>query len=354
MPPTPETRSRRAATPGQPSARAPSTSFSLASSYLVHLADLVAARGATRDALYRGLVPDPAQLSAPRSWTPSTVLDPLVERAIALGDEPALAIVVGLSMQLSWHGFAGFAGLSASTLGQAIELAVDYGRTVCPEMTMEFVRDGHDGVLHFRLGAGHSPARDFVMLATVVGYATMGRALAGRPIDGVATVDVARPAGMERFAADLACPVVFGGAENSLRVHGDTLAASIRTADAGALALARAQCEETLRAFSESRPFTKRVRELAVVPGGYRTMDDVARHLAVSSRHLHRQLRAEGSTYAAIVDGLRHARALELLGDRRSSISDVAYALGYSDVANFNRAFHRWRGLSPRAYRAGS
>ncbi|HCD76524.1 MAG TPA: AraC family transcriptional regulator, partial [Alcanivorax sp.] len=43
----------------------------------------------------------------------------------------------------------------------------------------------------------------------------------------------------------------------------------------------------------------------------------------------------------------------KLLGERGTRISEVAYALGYNDVANFSRAFKRWSGKTPREYREG-
>ena len=48
---------------------------------------------------------------------------------------------------------------------------------------------------------------------------------------------------------------------------------------------------------------------------------------------------------------MRHNEALILLGDPRLAIDDVAAKLGYSDTANFARAFRRWTGTTPGAYR---
>ena len=53
-------------------------------------------------------------------------------------------------------------------------------------------------------------------------------------------------------------------------------------------------------------------------------------------------------------DEARYRQACKLLAERGTRISEVAYALGYNDVANFSRAFKRWSGKTPREYREGS
>src|SRR5258705_5453809 len=49
---------------------------------------------------------------------------------------------------------------------------------------------------------------------------------------------------------------------------------------------------------------------------------------------------------------LRHAA--RLLADDGSSITDVAYDVGFGDLSNFVRAFHRAAGVSPRRFREAS
>jgi AraC-like DNA-binding protein len=40
-----------------------------------------------------------------------------------------------------------------------------------------------------------------------------------------------------------------------------------------------------------------------------------------------------------------------LLHEPDATVTDIAFDLGYADVSHFSRAFHRWAGVSPRAYR---
>jgi AraC-like DNA-binding protein len=80
-------------------------------------------------------------------------------------------------------------------------------------------------------------------------------------------------------------------------------------------------------------------------------MPEAARALGLSERSLRRRLEAEGFTYTALVERTKQDVSLELLGDLSRPLKDVAGRLGFADVRTFHRAFRRWTGSTPTAYR---
>lgn len=76
---------------------------------------------------------------------------------------------------------------------------------------------------------------------------------------------------------------------------------------------------------------------------------EVARALGCSRQTLYRRLKAEGATFAEILDRLRRRLALRLVREEGLSVKESAYRLGFSDPAAFSRAFKRWTGTSPGA-----
>src|SRR4051812_16902872 len=80
-------------------------------------------------------------------------------------------------------------------------------------------------------------------------------------------------------------------------------------------------------------------------------VEEVARELGFSRQTLYRRLKAEGLTFAVLLDGLRQRLALRFIRDEGLPVKDVAYRLGFSDPAAFSRAFKRWTGLSPSELR---
>jgi AraC-like DNA-binding protein len=87
------------------------------------------------------------------------------------------------------------------------------------------------------------------------------------------------------------------------------------------------------------------------VAGGDTHVSAVARDLGTSARTLQRRLADAGVSYQAILDQSRCEAAERHLGDASLSIAEVSWLLGYSEPSAFHRAFKRWRGVSPQAFR---
>ena len=77
----------------------------------------------------------------------------------------------------------------------------------------------------------------------------------------------------------------------------------------------------------------------------------VAKKLAVSPRTLQRKLRDYGLEFKKLTEDTRRRFAVNYLRDRKHTLTEVAFLLGYSDVSAFNRAFKRWTGTTPMDYR---
>jgi AraC-like DNA-binding protein len=79
--------------------------------------------------------------------------------------------------------------------------------------------------------------------------------------------------------------------------------------------------------------------------------DHVARMCGLSRRTLSRKLTTSGTTLNREIAALRAQRAKELLADSQLSIAKVSIEVGYNDASVFTRAFKRWTGTTPTAYR---
>lgn len=82
---------------------------------------------------------------------------------------------------------------------------------------------------------------------------------------------------------------------------------------------------------------------------------DVAALLALSERHLNRRLAAEGVSYRDVADDVRRQLAIAAVthsdSPTKARYRELAQRFGYADGEAFAKAFKRWTGLRPRAYR---
>ncbi|MEQ7758044.1 AraC family transcriptional regulator [Xanthomonas hortorum] len=81
------------------------------------------------------------------------------------------------------------------------------------------------------------------------------------------------------------------------------------------------------------------------------TTGQVAESLYCSERTLCRKLAAEGTTFQAIKDEVRRDIAIRALTQTDASITKIANVVGFDNATAFHRAFRRWTGSTPSAYR---
>jgi AraC-like DNA-binding protein len=77
----------------------------------------------------------------------------------------------------------------------------------------------------------------------------------------------------------------------------------------------------------------------------------VASALGLQPRTLNRLLGKTGTRFNRLLEDARYDTAQRLLRDPAASVVSIAWSLGYADASAFSRAFHRWSGMTPTAWR---
>ncbi|EFL15732.1 AraC family transcriptional regulator [Streptomyces sp. C] len=95
------------------------------------------------------------------------------------------------------------------------------------------------------------------------------------------------------------------------------------------------------------RTLTRRLRGSPRLP----ELGEVAARLAVSPATLRRRLRQEGTSFQQLKDDVRRDAAIAGLAEGGEPIAELAARLGFSEDTAFHRAFRRWTGTTPGAYR---
>jgi AraC-like DNA-binding protein len=117
--------------------------------------------------------------------------------------------------------------------------------------------------------------------------------------------------------------------------------------------LLKKQADETIARLPavEGLPFDVRRVLARRIAGGDTRIDAVAKELATTPRTLQRKLAAEGLSYQSLVELARKEAVEKYLSDRSLSIAEISYLLGYSEPSALHRAFKRWKGTTPQAFR---
>jgi AraC-like DNA-binding protein len=289
-------------------------------------------------------------LDAPMGQLPIETMNELVARARSLTGEPGLGFYLGLQTRASAYGFLGLGVSSAASLGEALELAVKFAPVASAALSLRLRVEGALASLIVEEHTDLGSVRDVALISLLVGFGQIGNALTGRELRGTVDMAIPEPSYFYRFA-HLAPNLRFDQDVTQLVFDAADLNLPIAAADPAWLRLAREQCEKALSQVNLEGSFDARVRRLLVNGDEYRSLEAVAAELSMSPRTLARRLAERGCAFSSLVDQERREKALLLMRSARYTIKDVTERMGYSNTTNFVRAFRRWTGKTPAAYR---
>ncbi|TDU76690.1 MULTISPECIES: AraC family transcriptional regulator [unclassified Streptomyces] len=154
------------------------------------------------------------------------------------------------------------------------------------------------------------------------------------------------------------CPVRFGAVRTGAAFDAHWLAAPLVRDEAALDAMLRRAPFDLLSrpeygttvAEQVRRALARQLRSSPRLPA----LGEVAARLAVSPATLRRRLRQEGTSFQQLKDHVRRDAAIAGLAESGEPIAELAARLGFSEDTAFHRAFRRWTGTTPGAYRIAS
>jgi AraC-like DNA-binding protein len=146
----------------------------------------------------------------------------------------------------------------------------------------------------------------------------------------------------------------FGAAWNGFIFDAAHLDTVLPTADPSLHQVLRDHAERLLAQLAPSDSLVERVRQhlLDSLQGGPLSANAVAERLGLSRRTLARRLLQRDTSFTALLEQVRHKAAAHYLEFSDHSLDDIAFLLGFSESSAFVRAFKRWQGVTPMAYRS--
>ena len=148
-------------------------------------------------------------------------------------------------------------------------------------------------------------------------------------------------------------PVLFSCATNALVIERDFVDRQVPAADQRLYRILKQQVERILIEMPPESALLIGVRKAIAesMRDGDPKLARVIKKISMSPRTLERRLKEHGVVFKTLVDDTRRRFALNYLRDRKHTLTEIAFLLGYSEVSAFNRAFKRWTGATPLDYR---
>ncbi len=274
--------------------------------------------------------------------------------AIEHTGDPALGLHMGERSSMGSFDVLGHLSEQSGSLREALEVGVRYARIVSDGPRLELYEDAETATLRLQLSCWEDPTVQLCAEFATVSLLGVIRRFVG---DGAQVQRVlfpyAAPAHRHEYTR------IFGGREHftqpftGIEFDRQWLERTQFSRSTELRALLQSRAELLLAKVDRDAPAALRVqRWLASRDTRTRpTMDAIARDLGMSVRSLRRHLRNEDAAFTELVDDALALRAKRMLADPRWSIQETAYAMGFATASAFSRAFKRWTGVAPSAFR---
>jgi AraC-like DNA-binding protein len=309
--------------------------------------------GADPEPLIREVGLDPRLFDDGMSVIPFAALGRLYTLCVAHTGCAHFGLLVGQRATILSLGLVGRLMQHSATVGDALRALVSnlsvQDRAVVPSLTS---RDG-TALLTIATHQAESRSVEPILDAALGVTVNLLRTLCG-PDWNPREVLVPRvaPADQAPYRRHFRVPVRFNQESASVVFPAGDLERRV----AGADPLLRAMLEERIRHMKGGPgcEFSNDIRRLlrTRLTSNHCSADDMAHSFTMHRRTLSRRLKDGGMNYRGITNEIRFEIARQLLEDTTVPLGEIAAALGYSEASAFTRAFRRWSGRTPTAWRA--
>ena len=301
-------------------------------------------------AIKTGMNPVPGDA---RTRLPSDVLDKLFERAATQIPDPAFALKASDCWHPSHLGTLGYAWLSSGSLRTALKRMARFTRIIGQRMSSHCADEGD--ALHFIYDHGRGDTlighvmADFD-LSLVMSMCELNLGAPLRP--EMITLRRPKPANPQPYEDFFGCAVAFGADDNRLVLPHHIVDTPLPTSNHElAVTFDQILTRQLSELGGSDLPTRCKAYLLDQLTSGEPSEAGLAKAMCMSPRTLQRKLGEAGASYRSLLEAVRYDLALRYLDDPTKSVTEITFLLGFSEQSAFSRAFKRWNGKSPSAYR---
>lgn len=312
--------------------------------------------GIDRGELLRLASITPATLADPDTRLPMSALLRLWRAILERQEGTAIGVRIGSTCKATRLGLVGYAMYYSRDLLEALHRFSRYIHIISEAVQFEVAQDGEQTTLLFNAHPSLLALRHPVE-AQLAAVLTVGREITQSDLVPLAIhLPLPKAGDTSAYREVFQCPVHFGHPNAAIVFATSQMRLPIKTSDPTLSGYLEELADSTLTSLgAPNENFADAVRRAlwSELPGGRPNLWRTASGLGMSARTLQRRLRENGTSFSAVLEELRRELSGDLLANKKLAVADVAFLLGYSEPSALQRAFRRWRGMSPRRFRAG-
>jgi AraC-like DNA-binding protein len=287
---------------------------------------------------------------------PKEIVNQIWQKAVQLTQNDAFGLSLIRYFNLPYLNTLASLAQASRNIEQALEVLEKFHSLVADNVAIQI---SCDEVLKIRI-ANKSASEQWLPHDVEIAFALILQYGASLPMEEIKplrlTLTRAQPVNLSCFQQIFHCPIQFEAPEAAIFFPREALNYLIPSANAVLFTqfekLLSDRLPKTARGDNISS-LTQRTRALLKASGcqNLPNLHETAHHFCMSSSSFKKHLQVENTSYQQLADQVRREQALNLITSESRSFKEIAYLLGFANSSVFNRAFKRWTGQSPKAFR---
>ena len=327
--------------------------FSTITSWARMVWDGLNIHGVDADSLFKEVGLDPRLLTDSDGRYPVKKMVKLWSLAVDRTGDPCFGLTVGTQWHpTTWHAL-GYAWFASVTLEEALKRLARCSAMITTAGEFLLEERSADFKLTLLPHYLEMPRPAAVMDAVLTNIIIMCRVSYGDDFKPLGMLfsdsgDSCRRRRREFFRS----PIEYGAVENGVLFDKSSLRKPLPTANAElAHSSDRVIAEYLSRIGIGTTASSVKTILVDLLPSGEVTEESLAASLNLSQSTLQRRLKQEGTTYRAVLQEVRCDLAERMLEESSKTLNEISFLLGFGELSAFSRAFKRWTGMAPSAYR---
>jgi AraC-like DNA-binding protein len=319
----------------------------------IGLLEAITNAGGNPEQIFGRLGVDRSLLAKSEGSIPCAVFAGILEEAARFTGDDCFGMHFGEQFNPRNIGPLAYVALNSPTLGASIQNVGRYLHVYDSSAKWFFTAEGNRGYIRYLLDKlGNGPLRQSNEHGMTMIVNTLRMMVGSQWSPQEVQFAHEAPKQASEHYRIFRAPVLFGCETNALVIELSFAERAVPAADPQLYQIMKQYLDEVLSEIPPEDGLFESIRKAIAesMREGDPKLARVAKKLAMGPRTLQRRLKDYGFDFKKLVEDTRQRFAMNYLKDRRNSLTEVAFLLGYSELSAFNRAFKRWTGSTPLDY----